>query len=133
MTLEKKDQVIGAAICKKDLTALTVTSHGFGKRTDVDEYRTQSRGGKGIINLNVTDKNGEAIGLMTVTDKDEVMLIAQQGQLIRCPVKEIRVTGRAAQGVRLMRLGEKDTLAAVATVVPDEEEAVAAEVPQPAG
>ncbi len=128
MTLDKKDQVIGAAICKKGVTALTVTSHGFGKRSDVDDYRSQSRGGKGIINLNVTDKNGEAISLMTVTDKDEVMLIAQQGQLIRCPVKEIRVTGRAAQGVRLMRMGEKDTLAAVATVVPEDEDAAVTEL-----
>ena len=122
ITLAKKDQVVGMAFCTKGSTVLTVTAHGFGKRTPVDQYRVQSRGGKGIINLNVTKKNGEALTLLTVADKDEVMLIAQKGQLIRCPVKEIRTTGRNAQGVRLMRLGEKDTLAAVATVVPEESE-----------
>ncbi len=124
MTLAKKDKVVGMAFCTKDTTVLTVTANGFGKRTPVDQYRVQSRGGKGIINLNVTKKNGEALTLLTVADKDEVMLIAQKGQLIRCPVKEIRTTGRNAQGVRLMRMGEKDTLAAVATVVPEEAEAV---------
>ena len=127
ITLAKKDKVIGMAFCTKGSTVLTVTAHGFGKRTPVDQYRTQSRGGKGIINLNVTKKNGEALTLLTVGDKDEVMLIAQKGQLIRCPVKDIRTTGRNAQGVRLMRLGEKDTLAAVATVVPEDGESGASE------
>ena len=123
ITLAKKDKVIGMAFCAKGSTVLTVTAHGFGKRTPVDQYRTQSRGGKGIINLKINKKNGNALSLMTVSDKDEVMLITEQGQLIRCPVKEIRTTGRAAQGVRLMRIGPKDTLAAVATVVPEEREA----------
>ncbi|MBI3317657.1 MAG: DNA gyrase subunit A [Candidatus Omnitrophica bacterium] len=121
ITLAKKDEVVGASLCPKGSTVLTVTANGFGKRTPVEAYRVQSRGGKGIINLRVTKKNGEALTLLTIADKDEVMLIAQKGQLIRCPVKEIRTTGRAAQGVRLMRLGPKDTLAAVATVVPEEE------------
>ena len=121
ITLAKKDEVVGMTFCTKGTTVLTVTANGFGKRTPVDQYRSQSRGGKGIINLKVTKKNGEALTLLTVADKDEVMLITQQGQLIRCPVKEIRTTGRAAQGVRLMRLGAKDTLAAVATVIPEEE------------
>ncbi|MCM8794420.1 MAG: DNA gyrase subunit A [Candidatus Omnitrophica bacterium] len=122
ITLSKKDSVVGMALCVKGTTVLTVTANGFGKRTPVEQYRTQSRGGKGIINLKVTKKNGDALTLLTVSDKDEIMLITHQGQLIRCPVKEIRTTGRAAQGVRLMRLGAKDTLASVATVVPDEEE-----------
>ncbi len=124
ITLTKKDEVVGMALCAKGTTVLTVTAKGFGKRTPVEQYRTQSRGGKGIINLRVTDKNGKALTLLTVADKDEVMLITQQGQLIRSPVKEIRTTGRAAQGVRLMRLDGKDTLAAVATVIPEEENAV---------
>ncbi len=122
ITLGKKDEVVGMALCEKGTTVLTVTAKGFGKRTPVEQYRNQSRGGKGIINLKVTSKNGEALTLLTVADKDEVMLITQQGQLIRSPVKEIRTTGRAAQGVRLMRLDSKDTLAAVATVVPEEAE-----------
>ncbi len=121
ITLAKKDKLVGMAFCIKGSTVLTVTANGFGKRTPVDQYRVQSRGGKGIINLKVTKKNGEALTLLTVADKDEVMLITQQGQMIRCPVKEIRTTGRAAQGVRLMRVGPRDTLASVATVVPEEE------------
>ena len=129
ITLAKKDKLVGMAFCIKGSTVLTVTANGFGKRTPVDQYRVQSRGGKGIINLRVTDKNGEALTLLTVADKDEVMLITQQGQMIRCPVKEIRTTGRAAQGVRLMRVGPKDTLASVATVVPEEEEAVEGDKP----
>ncbi|MBI1953747.1 MAG: DNA gyrase subunit A [Candidatus Omnitrophica bacterium] len=122
ITLAKKDEVVGMSFCPKESTVLTVTEQGFGKRTTVQAYRQQSRGGKGTINLKVAKKNGQALTLLTVSDKDEVMLITQQGQLIRCPVKEIRTTGRAAQGVRLMRLGPKDTLASVATVVPEEEE-----------
>jgi len=120
ITLAKKDTVIGMALCRKGTTLLTVTASGFGKRTPVEAYRTQSRGGKGIINLKISKKNGEALNLLAVSDQDEVMLITQHGQLIRSPVKEIRTTGRAAQGVRLMRLNAKDSLASVACVVPDE-------------
>ncbi len=120
ITLGKKDAVVGMAFCLKGTTVLTVTANGFGKRTPVEAYRSQSRGGKGIINLKVTKKNGQALTLLTVADQDEVMLITQQGQLIRSPVKGIRTTGRAAQGVRLMRLDSKDSLASVATVVPEE-------------
>ena len=120
ITLGKKDAVVGMAFCLKGTTVLTVTANGFGKRTPVEAYRSQSRGGKGIINLKVTKKNGQALTLLTVADQDEVMLITQQGQLIRSPVKGIRTTGRAAQGVRLMRLDPEDTLASVATVVPEE-------------
>ena len=127
ITLGKKDEVIGLSLCTKGSTVLTVTAKGFGKRTPVDQYRMQSRGGKGIINLKVTEKNGKALTLLTVGDQDEVMLITQKGQLIRSPVKEIRTTGRAAQGVRLMRLDGKDTLAAVATVVPEEAESAPGE------
>jgi len=126
ITLTKKDKVVGMTFCRKGFAVLTVTASGYGKRTPVEQYRLQSRGGKGTINLKITQKNGEALTLLTVTDKDEVMLITQQGQLIRCPVKEIRATGRAAQGVRLMRLDSKDHLASVATVVPEEEETTGA-------
>jgi len=118
--LAKKDLVVGMALCRKGSKVLTVTAAGFGKRTSIEEYRTQSRGGKGITNLKVTQKNGEALTLLTVADQDEVMLITQQGQLIRSAVKDIRATGRATQGVRLMRLGAKDFLASVTTVVPEE-------------
>ncbi|MGE4357892.1 MAG: DNA gyrase subunit A [Candidatus Omnitrophota bacterium] len=120
--LSKNDEVMAMEIVKKDATILTVTSLGFGKRSPVDEYRSQARGGKGIINIKVTKKNGEVVGLKTVTDKDEIMIISASGMLVRCPVKDIRVTGRAAQGVKLIRLEPKDKVSCVASIVAEEEE-----------
>ena len=122
INLAKKDVVIGVALAQKDATALTVTELGFGKRTPIADYRVQSRGGKGIINIKVTAKNGPAVSLQSVTDRDGLMLITHRGQTVRCPVKDVRTTGRAAQGVRIMRLESGDHVASVARVVPDEEE-----------
>ena len=120
--LAKKDFVIGVAVAQTEATVLTVTEGGFGKRTPVKDYRVQSRGGQGIINIKVTAKNGAAVTLKSVTDQDELMIITQRGQIVRCPVKDIRATGRAAQGVRIIRLGSGDHVASVAHVIPDEEE-----------
>jgi len=124
ITLAKKDIVVGVALARKEATVLTVTEQGFGKRTPVKDYRVQSRGGKGIINIRVTSKNGAAVALKAVTDHDELMIIAQRGQIVRCPVKDIRTTGRAAQGVRLIRLSDGDKVASVAHVIPDVDEAL---------
>ncbi|KPK42300.1 MAG: DNA gyrase subunit A, partial [Omnitrophica WOR_2 bacterium SM23_29] len=121
ISLGKRDEVIAMEIVNPDSTVLTVTSLGFGKRTPFKEYRTQSRGGKGIINIKVTKKNGEAVGLKTVSDKDEIMLITERGVIVRCPVKDIRTTGRAAQGVRVIKLDAKDKVTSVASVVAEEE------------
>ncbi|KPK41594.1 MAG: DNA gyrase subunit A [Omnitrophica WOR_2 bacterium SM23_29] len=121
INLRKKDEVIAMEIVRPDATVLTVTSLGFGKRTQFKEYRAQRRGGKGIINIRVTKKNGQAIGLKPVSDKDEIMLITERGIIVRCPVKDIRTTGRAAQGVRIIRLDAKDKVASVASVVAEEE------------
>jgi DNA gyrase subunit A len=101
---------------------LTVTERGFGKRTDVPEYRLQGRGGKGIINLRVTDKNGPVVGIKQVRDDDGVMMISQEGKITRLAVREVRDTGRAAQGVRLQGLGEGDRVGAVTALVMEEEE-----------
>jgi len=120
--LGKGDEVIAMVIAKPKSELLTVTALGFGKRTTIEEYRLQSRGGKGIINLKVTKKNGEVVGAKTVADQDEVMLISQEGMIVRCPVKDVRSTGRATQGVRLINIKGKDRLAAVASVVPKEKE-----------
>ena len=120
--LGKKDKVIAMQIVKKDATLLTVTSLGFGKRTPIEEYRSQSRGGKGIINMRVTQKNGEVVGLKTVGDKDELMIISEAGMIVRCAIKDIRVTGRAVQGVHLIRLDVKDKVSCVASLVVEEEE-----------
>ncbi|MDP8229579.1 MAG: DNA gyrase subunit A [Candidatus Gorgyraea atricola] len=119
--LGKKDIVIAMEITRKDATILTVTSQGFAKRTTVDQYRKQSRGGKGVKNVTVTKKNGEAVGLRMVNDKDELMVMTEKGMVVRCPVKDIRTTGRAAQGVRIIKLDSGDRVSAVARVIPDEE------------
>jgi DNA gyrase subunit A len=123
ITLAKKDVVIGAQILRKDASILTVTINGFGKRTDMDEYRVQSRGGKGVINIKTSDRNGEAVSVLSVTDKDEIMLITEAGMIVRCSVKDLRETGRSTQGVRLMRLDAKDRVSCVAPVVAEEETA----------
>ncbi len=119
--LGKKDEVIGMSVAEEDTAVLTITSLGFGKRTEIKEYRTQSRGGKGIINIRVTAKNGEAVSLKTVGDKDEMMIITEKGVIVRCPVKDIRNTGRAAQGVKIIKLDAKDKVTSVAPVVAEEE------------
>ena len=118
--LGKKDKVISMEVCIKDATVLTVTSEGFAKRTPVTEYRKQSRGGKGIKNVNVTTKNGEAIGIKMVNDNDGLMVMTQKGMIVRCPVKDIRTTGRSAQGVHIIKLDKGDQVASVARVAPEE-------------
>jgi DNA gyrase subunit A len=127
ISLGKKDEIIGMEIISSELaktgaTILTVTSAGFAKRTLLDEYRLQSRGGKGIINVKVTEKNGEAVALNCVLPDDELMTITQKGMMVRCPVKDIRETGRNAQGVRLMSLEKGDVVTSVAKIVAKEEE-----------
>jgi DNA gyrase subunit A len=121
ISLSKKDEVIAMKIVQKEDTVLTVTDLGFVKRTPVSQYRIQRRGGKGIINIKVTSKNGEAVGLKSVSDKDELMMITQNGIFLRCAIKDIRSTGRSSQGVRLIKLEAKDIVSSVALVVPEEE------------
>jgi DNA gyrase subunit A len=121
VSLTKNDQVIAMELAQKDDTVLTVTELGFTKRTPVKQYRIQRRGGKGIINIKVTKKNGQAVSLKTVSDKDELMVITQNGMFLRCAVKDIRATGRSAQGVRLIKLEEKDRVSCVASVIAEEE------------
>ena len=120
--LDKKDTVVSMAIVQPKAELLTVTELGFGKRSPIEEYRLQSRGGKGIINIKVTSRNGEVIGAKTVSDQDEVMLISHEGMVVRCPVKDVRSTGRATQGVRLISIKGKDRVASIAAVVPKEKE-----------
>ncbi|MDP2938046.1 MAG: DNA gyrase subunit A [Candidatus Omnitrophota bacterium] len=121
ISLAKKDEVIGMVLAQKGTTILTVTELGFAKRTPAEEYRLTSRGGKGIINIKVTDKNKEAVSLKTVSDNDELMVITQSGMFLRCAVKDIRTTGRSSQGVRLIKLQGKDRVSGVAHVIAEEE------------
>ena len=132
ITLDPKDHVIGMEVVNKKATLLSVTEKGFGKRSEIEEYRVTSRGGKGVTNIKVTDKNGEVVGLRCVTDKDDLMIMTQAGMVVRCSVKDIRETGRVAQGVRLINLKkDNDKVVAVAKVEPeDEEESPAAEKPE---
>lgn len=118
----KKDTVVGMeVITDKKATLLSVTENGFSKRTEAQEYRIQSRGGKGIINLKVTSKNGPVVGLNLVSDKDDLMIITAKGMVERCAVKDIRTTGRSAQGVRIIRLNKGDQVASAERVIKEEE------------
>jgi len=122
ISLAKKDEVIDMVVARQGSDLLTVTELGFAKRTTIEEYRLTSRGGKGVINIRVTDKNGEAVNLKAVGDKDELMVITQNGMFLRCAIKDIRETGRSAQGVRLIKLQDKDRVSCVAPVIAEEEE-----------
>jgi DNA gyrase subunit A len=116
IALRKGDSVVGMETVKKDSELLTVTEAGYGKRTAIDEYRPQNRGGVGIINNKITDKTGKIVGIKVVRPGQEIMLITGEGIVIRIDVDEISVISRNTQGVRLMRLDENDHLVAVAAV-----------------
>jgi DNA gyrase subunit A len=120
--LQKGDAVVAMEVLKSEGTLLTATEHGYGKRTETTEYRKQSRGGKGIMTIKVTDRNGPVVGLAQVAQDDDVMLISDQGQLIRVRAKDISVIGRATQGVRLITLAEGEKLMALAKIVPEDDE-----------
>ncbi len=120
--LAEGDSVVDmVVISEQQGTLLTVTENGYGKRTEIGEYRVQSRGGKGIINIKVTEKTGPVVGTLWVTDVDELMLIGAKGNIIRISVKDIRTIGRSTQGVRLIQLSEGGRLAAVAKLAEREE------------
>ncbi len=119
--LEKNDKVIGMIVVKNATTLLVVTEKGFGKRSEIEEYRLTHRGGKGVITVKTSDKNGSLIAMKEVNDGDELVIITSGGMVIRQSVAEIRVMGRNTQGVRLIRLGEGDEIADIARVIPEEE------------
>jgi DNA gyrase subunit A len=128
---EKSDHVVGSAIVDPDAMLLVAGENGIGKRTGFDDYRRQSRGGKGIITMKTGEKTGEVVGALTVRETDEIMLITNKGQMVRTRVKEIRETGRNTMGVKLMDLRNDEKLQAIAPVVSqaEEEEAQSAETP----
>jgi DNA gyrase subunit A len=127
---DKKDHVVAIAIVDPNAMLLVAGENGIGKRTPFDDYRRQSRGGKGIITMKTGEKTGNVVGALTVTDKDELMLITTKGQMVRTRVKEIRVVGRNTMGVKLMDLRNGEKLQAIAPVVSQaEEEAQTADVP----
>ena len=119
---EKGDYIVAAAVVNKDAQLLVAGENGLGKRTSFEEYRIQSRGGKGIITMKTNEKTGGVAGALTVRDDAELMLITNKGKMVRTRIKEIRETGRNAQGVKLIDLREGEVLQGIAPVVSDDEE-----------
>jgi DNA gyrase subunit A len=118
MTLSKDDSVVGCEVFNKEGQAniLIVTAGGYGKRTQLEEYREQSRGGVGVITQKTTDKIGEVVTCRSVLDTDDIVLATDQGQTIRMPCKGISLLGRNTQGVRLISLKEEEYVTSVAVV-----------------
>ena len=112
--LRRGDRVVGMETLAAEGDILTVTERGFGKRTALAEYRLQSRGGLGVINLKVSEKTGEVVGRQAGLRDDGLMLITQDGKIIRTPVADVRVIGRSTQGVKLMDLEDEDRVVAAA-------------------
>lgn len=120
--LDDEDYVIAMEVCREDETLLVVTENGFGKRTELEEYRSQTRGGKGILTYRVTEKTGEISGMKLVKEDDDIMLISSDGTIIRLNVQEISILGRATQGVTLMRMNESNKVVSIARIVKEEDE-----------
>ena len=143
MNLDAKDYIVGMAATPKNAPPvsaktngkkkgaeveekpvanliLTVTENGYGKRTQVDEYRLTGRGGKGVINVKTTERNGKVVGSLQVSEQSEAMLISQYGKIIRMGTDSIREAGRATQGVRLLNLEGGDKVAAAVVMPPEE-------------
>jgi DNA gyrase subunit A len=118
--LDANDSVVALAIVDPNATLLVTGNNGIGKRTPFDEYRLQSRGGKGIITMRLTERTGNVIGALTVREQDELMLITALGQMVRIAVRDIRETGRNTQGVKLINLEEGDRLQAIAPVISED-------------
>jgi len=120
--LRKDDEVESMAIIDDRATFLLCTENGYGKRTKFDEYRPQSRGGKGIIAIRTSERNGLVVGAHPVLESDSLMLITAQGKMIRMAASDMRVIGRATQGVRLINMDTDDKLVAAAPVEHEEDD-----------
>jgi DNA gyrase subunit A len=122
IALRADDTVVAMEVLTPGGTILSVTEQGYGKRTEIDEYRIQSRGGIGIINIQTSDRNGKVVGIARVTDDDELMLITQQGKILRMASKGIRTIGRSTQGVRLIDIEGDDRAVSIARLAEKDEE-----------
>ena len=121
MDLEEDDILIGMEVIDEGAEILTVTEKGFGKRTPASEYRLQGRGGKGIITIKTTERNGKVVGIRQVTPEEDLMIITNQGTIIRIRVKGISIIGRNTQGVKLIGLTDEERVGSIARVVEKEE------------
>jgi DNA gyrase subunit A len=122
IALRGDDYVVAMEVVKPGGTLLTVTERGFGKRTEIDEYRVQSRGGVGIINIATTERNGLVVGVAYVQEGDELLLITQQGMILRMQTNDVRAIGRATQGVKLIDIEGDDKVVSIARLVEKEED-----------
>jgi len=118
MDLAKGDFIVGAEIVEKDGLILSISENGYGKRTELKEYRLTARGGKGVINMKITNKIGHVVAVLSVKEDTDLMIITKDGKIIRIDSSQIRQAGRSTQGVRLVRADEGDTVAG-AGVIPD--------------
>jgi DNA gyrase subunit A len=121
ISLREGDEVVAMEIVREGGTVLSVAQNGYGKRTELEEYRVQTRGGVGIINIQTSDRNGKVVGIAYVHEDDELMLITQQGKVLRMVARDIRSIGRATQGVRLIEMEEGDAVVSVAKLAEKEE------------
>jgi DNA gyrase subunit A len=122
ISLREGDAVVAMEVVRPGGTLLTVSENGYGKRTELDEYRVQSRGGVGIINIHTSERNGRVVGIANVRDDDEVMIITQQGKVLRMVMHDIRTIGRATQGVRLIEIDENDRVVSIARLAEREDD-----------
>jgi len=113
INLAADDEVVSVDVVHEGSTVLVVTENGYGKRTEVDEYRLIKRGGKGVIAIKPSGRNGDVVGAMQVVDEDELMMITNSGKIIRMRMAELRVIGRNTQGVRLFKLDDGEKVVAV--------------------
>jgi len=133
ITLRDDDIVVAMEVVKPGGTLLTVTERGYGKRTELDEYRVQSRGGVGVINISTSERNGPVVGIAYVQEGDELLVITQQGMIIRMQTNDVRSIGRATQGVRLIDVEGEDKVVSIARLVEKEEDDKNGESEPPAG
>ncbi len=118
----KSDYVVGMLVVKREGTILVATEKGYGKRTDVIQYRTQKRGGKGVMTMRTTDKTGKMVSIMEVVDSDDLIVITDKGVLMRQPIASIRTIGRVTQGVRLVKLDEGSIISSITRVIHEEDQ-----------
>jgi len=114
--LAKDDEVIGLEVARNDACLFTITENGYGKRTKIDQYRLIKRGGKGVRNIKTSKRNGKVVGIKTVMDNDEFVLISEKGVIIRVSAKDVSIIGRNTQGVRVMKVKGKDKVASIARI-----------------
>lgn len=132
MKLDDDDQVVSMSFIEENKQVLCISDNGYGKRTSQDEYREQGRAGKGIIAMKLTEKTGALASLLMVNEDDEIMMITDDGTIIRTPAADIRECGRATQGVRLMRVAEGSRIMDVDIAAPEDDDSPLPEVSQDA-